>query len=174
MPSRKVFSRIVWKQFWAKAAFLVAAVSELRLNSALYRQNLAILPPSAEIYLWIHVHQGGKPTIYLALSPPMDQKLVLKIISSLFKIPKRKWKKNIVIKNCFVVLRFSEISSQTKLCKSTWDEDAKMIREFSSATIDLSTRHSDWTYPWFSPFESLISLPVFNKAMIGSENFFRP
>ena len=162
MPPRKVFSRIVWKQFWAKAAFLVAAVSALRLNSALCRQNLAIVPP-AEIYLWIHVHPEGKPTIYLALSPPMDQRLVLKIISSLFKIPKRKWKKNIVIKNCFVVLRLSEISSQTKLCKSTWDEDAKIIREFSSATIDLSTRHSDWTYPWFSPFESLISLPYLIK-----------
>ena len=162
MPPRKVFSRIVWKQFWAKADFLVAAVSELRLNSALYCQNLAILPPCWNLPL-NSCTQGGKPTIYLALSPPMDQRLVLKIISSLFNIPKRKWKKNIVIKNCFVVLRLSEISSQTKLCKSTWEEDAKMIREFSSATIDLSTRHSDWTYPWFSPFESLISLPYLIK-----------
>ena len=162
MPSRKVFSRIVWRQFWAKAAFLVAAVTELRLNSPLYRQNLAILSPCWNLPE-IHVHQGGKPTIYLALSPPMDQRLVLKIISSLLKIPKRKLKKNIVIKNCFVVLRFSETSSQTKLCKSTWEEEAKMIREFSSATIDLSTRHSDWTYPWFSPFESLISLPYLIK-----------
>ena len=171
MPSRKVFSRIVWKQFWAKAAFLVTAVSELRLNSALYRQNLAILPACWNLPL---NYPGGKPTIYLALSPPMDQRLVLKIILSLFKTPKRKLKKNIVIKNCFVVLRFSEISSQTELGKSTWDEDAKMIREFSSATIDLSTRHSDWTYPWFFTVWIINKSTLFNKAMIGSENFFRP
>ena len=148
MPSRKV-SRIVWKQFWAKAAFLVAAVSELRLNSALYRQNLAILPPCWNLPL--NSSTPRRQTNNLFGTFPTDGS---KIILLLFKIPKRKLKKNIVIKNCFVVLRFSEISSQTKLCKSTWDEDAK---------IDLSTRHSDWTYPWFSPFESLISLPYLIK-----------
>ena len=158
MPSRKVFSRIVWKQFWAKAAFLVAAVSALRLNSALYRQNLAILPPCWNLPL--NSSTPRRQTNNLFGTFPTDGS---KIILLLFKIPKRKLKKNIVIKNCFVVLRFSETSSQTKLCKSTWEEDAKMIREFSSATIDLSTRHSDWTYPWFSPFESLISLPYLIK-----------
>ena len=44
----------------------------------------------------------------------MDQRLVLKIILSPFKTRKRKLKQNIGIKNCFVVLRFSEISSQKK------------------------------------------------------------
>ena len=162
MPSRKVFSRIVWKEFWAKAAFLVAAVSELRLNSALYRQNLAILPPCWNLPLNSCTPRRQTNNLF-GTFPTDGSKTGFEIISSLFKIPKRKWKKNIVIKNCFVVLRLSEISSQTKLCKSTWEEDAKMIREFSSATIDLSTRHSDWTYPWFSPFESLISLPYLIK-----------
>ena len=162
MPPRKVFSRIVWRQFWAKAAFLVAAVSELRLNSALYRQNLAILPPCWNLPLNSCTPRRQTHNLF-GTFPTDGSKTGLKIISSLFKIPKRKLKKNIVIKNCFVVLRFSETSSQTKLCKSTWEEDAKMIREFSSATIDLSTRHSDWTYPWFSPFESLISLPYLIK-----------
>ena len=162
MPPRKVFSRIVWKQFWAKAAFLVAALSELRLNSALYGQNLAILPPCWNLPLNSCTPRRQTHNLF-GTFPTDDQRLVLKIISSLLKIPKSKLKKNIVIKNCFVVLRFSEISSQTKLCKSTWEEDAKMIGEFSSATIDLSTRHSDWTYPWFSPFEPLISLPYLIK-----------
>ena len=53
----------------------------------------------------------------------MDQRLVLKIILSPFKTRKRKLKQNIGIKNCFLVLRFSEISSQKKI-----DEKAVELR----------------------------------------------
>ena len=53
----------------------------------------------------------------------MDQRLVLKIILSPFKTRKRKLKQNIGIKNGFLVLRFSEISSQKKI-----DEKAVELR----------------------------------------------
>ena len=61
---------------------------------------------------------GTFATIYLALSPPMDQRLVLRIILSPFKTRKRKLSQNIGIKNCFLVLRFSEISSQKNDAKA--------------------------------------------------------
>ena len=62
-------------------------------------------------------------TIHLARSPPMDQRLVLKIILSPFKTRKGKLKQNIGVKNCFVVLRFSEISTPKKKKKN----DAKAV-----------------------------------------------
>ena len=78
--------------------------------------------PSKRCYpsppLWIHVHPD-KPIIYwhfcqnsFGTFPTDGSKLILKIIFSPFKTLKRKL--NIGIKNCFLVLRFSEISSQKK------------------------------------------------------------
>ena len=137
---------MVSKRFVSKTRlFLVVTVSEMRFRSAFYRQNLAIPPPHVpEIYLWIHLLRG-KPTIcwyfchnLFDTSPPMDQRLDLKIILSLFKTPKRKLKQNIVIKNCFVVLWFGEIRSQTRLCKSTRVKDAKWLGSFHQ--LDLQTR----------------------------------
>ena len=137
---------------------------------------------------------GTFATIYLALPHRcQDQRLVLKIILSLFKTPKRKLKRNVVIKNCFVVLRFSEIRSQTKWCRSTRVKDAKWFGIFHQ--LDLQTRtlpeplkrmqkHLSWGpdekrirdlhqinletrhSDWrfpFSSFESLISLPYLIK-----------
>ena len=80
---------------------------------------------------------GTFVTIHLALSPPMNQRLVLKIILSPFKTRKRKLSQNIGIKNCFLVLRFSEISSQKKWCKSGWVKDAKRLGSFHQ--LDLQT-----------------------------------
>ena len=68
----------------------------------------------------------------------MDQRLVLKIILSPFKTRKRKLKQNIGVKNCFVVLRFSEIILLKKWCKSSWVKDAKWLGRVHHP--DLQTR----------------------------------
>lgn len=88
---------------------LLSLPSPLPLNTCTPRQthNLLVLFPQ---FIW-------------HLFPQMDQRLVLKIILSPFKTRKRKLKQNIGIKNCFLVLRFSEISSQKKI-----DEKAVELR----------------------------------------------
>ena len=174
----------------------------MRFRPDFYHQNLAIPPPPPQkstfelIYYFEADPQfiGTFATIYLALPHRcQDQRLDLKIILSLFKTPKRKLKQNFVIKNCFVVLRFSEIRSQTKWCRSTRVKDAKWLGIFHQ--LDLQTRtwpeplkrmqkHLSWGpdekrirdlhqldletrhSDWtfhFSSFESLISLPYLIK-----------
>ena len=103
---------------------LLSLPSPLPLNTCTPRQthNLLVLLPQ---FIW-------------HLFPQMDQRLVLKIILSPFKTRKRKLKRNIGIKNCFLVLRFSEISSQKKnWWKSSWVKDAKWLGRVHQ--LDLQT-----------------------------------
>ena len=169
-------------------------------RSDFYHQNLPIPPPppkSTFEFIYFEANPqfiGTFVTTYLALPHRcQDQRLDLKIILSLFKTKKRRLKRNVVIKNCFVVLRFSEIRSQTKWCRSTQVKDAKWLGIFHQ--LDLQTRtlpeplkrmqkHLSWGpdekrirdlhqldletrhSDWtfhFSSFESLISLPYLIK-----------
>ena len=114
-------------------------------RSDFYHQNLPIPPPppkSTFEFIYFEANPqfiGTFVTTYLALSHRcQDQRLDLKIILSLFKTKKRRLKRNVVIKNCFVVLRFSEIRSQTKWCRSTQVKDAKWLGIFHQ--LDLQTR----------------------------------
>ena len=129
MPPRKVVSRVVSKRLCAKPVFFCRyCVINAFLAGFLSSKPCYPPPPPPQkstfelIYYFEADPQfiGTFATIYLALPHRcQDQRLDLKIILSLFKTPKRKLKQNFVIKNCFVVLRFSEIRSQTRLCKST-------------------------------------------------------
>ena len=98
-----------WLGFLPSKRTLRSLPSPLPLNTCTPRQthNLLVLLPQ---FIW-------------HLFPQMDQRLVLKIILSPFKTRKRKLKQNIGIKNGFLVLRFSEISSQKKI-----DEKAVELR----------------------------------------------